>query len=247
MSHPNENDLALWAGGDLPAGEAARVAEHLEACPDCRGLAEGLRASRAAVEALAAEPIDDTALARVRRGLRLRLAEEEARAARRRRSAAVYLAGALAAALAAAAVGLGIWYGLSSPADEETVARAERPEPAAPERRAVAPPAESPETVPRRERPETRPAPEEDSREPRIASREPRTAPQRSETRRPASAAPAPPTLPTPDPPQQRADLAPNPAGPTESMVIKVVSDDPNIVYYWLVEPEETEDETVTS
>jgi hypothetical protein len=30
-------------------------------------------------------------------------------------------------------------------------------------------------------------------------------------------------------------------------MVIKVVSDDPNVVYYWLVEPEETEDEAVTS
>jgi hypothetical protein len=30
-------------------------------------------------------------------------------------------------------------------------------------------------------------------------------------------------------------------------MVIQVVSDDPDIVFYWLVEPEETEDATVTS
>jgi hypothetical protein len=221
MSHPKERDVALWAGGDLPAGEAARVEDHLAGCPDCRALGETLRAGRAAVESLAAEPIDETALARVRQGLRRRLAEEEARAARRRRSAAA-AAWAMAAALVAAALGLGIWYlaGRPEPADE--LARAERPQPREPDREAVAPPPrELPEAVPERERPETRPAPP----------------------------APPPPEPPPPEPPEQRAELAsaPAPAGPTESMVIKVVSDDPNVVYYWLVEPEETEDEAVTS
>jgi len=238
VSHPNENDLALWAGGDLPAGETARVEEHLAACPDCRALAEGLRASRAAVEALAAEPLDETALARVRHGLRRRLAEEEARRARRRRSAAVYLVGALAAALAAGAVGLGIWYVAGSAPEPERIAR--------PERTAL------PEATSGRERPSTPRAPEADPvREPRIASRPPGTAPPPPEPRpQAAPVAPAPPSVPPPDPPEQRAELAQAPVGPTESMVIKVVSDDPNVVYYWLVEPvssKETEDEAVTS
>lgn len=238
MSHPNERDLALWAGGDLPAGEAARLESHLEECPGCRSLAEGLRTSRAAVEALAAEPLDDTALARVRHGLRRRLAEEEARAARRRRAATV---GALAAALMAAAVGLGIWYLAGSAPEPETIARAERPELPEPDHGVPTPPSpERPEALPERDRPEAPPVPGEGpGRQPRGADREPRGAPPPPE--------PGTPSTPPPDPHEQRAEPVPAPAGPTESMVIKVVSDDPNVVYYWLVEPEETEHETVTS
>ncbi|HSL81350.1 MAG TPA: zf-HC2 domain-containing protein [Thermoanaerobaculia bacterium] len=241
MSHPHERDLALRAGGDLPAGAAARIEEHLAGCPDCRALAEGLRASRAAVEALAAEPLDDTALARVRHGLRRRLAEEEARAVRRRRSATVYLVGALAAALVAAAVGLGIWYRAGSDPEPGRLARAERPERPEADRGVPTPPSpERPEALPERDRPEAPPVPGEGpGRQPRGADREPRGAPPPPE--------PGTPSTPPPDPHERRAEPVPAPAGPTESMVIKVVSDDPNVVYYWLVEPEETQDETVTS
>lgn len=236
MSHPNERDLALWAGGDLPAIEAARLSDHLEECPDCRALAERLRDSRTAVEALAAEPLDETALARVRHGLRRRLAEEEARSARRRRQAVAW---ALAAALAAAALGLGIWYGTGSSSEPERIASAERSELPEPDRRTVAAPAEPPAATSGRERRETRPAPEEEpGREARAATREPRTSLPPPESRKPAApGAPAPQNVPPPDPLEQRAELASAPAGPAESMVIKVVSDDPDIVYYWLVEP----------
>lgn len=61
------------------------------------------------------------------------------------------------------------------------------------------------------------------------------------------------PPTPEPQPPVRQAAAdppdpsAPATAGATESMVIQVVSDDPDIVFYWLVEPEEPEDETVPS
>jgi hypothetical protein len=41
--------------------------------------------------------------------------------------------------------------------------------------------------------------------------------------------------------------VTPAPEAATESIVIQIVSDDPDIVFYWLVEPEESEDEAVSS
>lgn len=251
MSHPEERDLALWAGDDLPAGEAARIESHLAECPGCRSLAEGLRTSRSAVGALAAEPIDEAALARVRAGVRRRLAEDAgglAGASAHQRAGAPRPAGgrwarahptvwALAAALAVAALGLGLWYQAGRPQPADRVARAERPAPPEPDREAVVPsPRESPEVAPT---PEGRPERERRSASPSRDAREP--------AGRPEPAPPPGPPAPPPEPPAAQAELARAPAGPTESMVIKVVSDDPDIVYYWLVEPEETEDEAVTS
>jgi hypothetical protein len=90
-----------------------------------------------------------------------------------------------------------------------------------------------------------RPQPREPDRE--AVAPPPRELPEAVPERERPETRPAPPAPPPPDPPEQRAELAPAPEEPTESMVIKVVSDDPNVVYYWLVEPEETEDEAVTS
>jgi hypothetical protein len=39
-----ENDVALYAGGDLPAGRIARIESHLAECADCRALANELMA-----------------------------------------------------------------------------------------------------------------------------------------------------------------------------------------------------------
>jgi len=44
-----EKRLPLYAGGDLPEDEVAEVAEHIQACPDCRRAANGYDA---AVQAL---------------------------------------------------------------------------------------------------------------------------------------------------------------------------------------------------
>lgn len=237
-----ERELALWAGGDLPAAEAERLEEHLAACPECRALADGLRESQAALAALAGEPIDPEALARVRSGVLRRLEE------RRPRPALTPWLLAAAAALAVAALALGLWLQGSRP--PEPVEVAARPEGASPS------PAEGPEG--------TRPVPEDrgvDSArgraDERVAAAAPESSldpavpapgrPQETEESRRASresAVPEPP--PSLDPPVQRAAVAPAQESPTESMVIQVVSDDPDIVFYWLVEPQETEDEALS-
>jgi len=224
-----ERELALWAGGDLPAAETARLEEHLAGCPECRALADGLRESQAALAALAGEPIDPEALARVRRGVLRRLEE------RRPRPAAAPWLLAAAAALALAALALGLWLQGSRPPEPAVVAA--RPNGAS----------EAPAERPERARPESadrevdsapRPGDEPGSR---IAAAAPEPSP--------GPALPAPemaPAPPSPDPPVQSAAVAPAPESPTESMVIQVVSDDPDIVFYWLVEPEETEDEALS-
>jgi anti-sigma factor RsiW len=61
-----ETDIALHAGGDLPAGSVARVESHLAECADCRALAEELRAGQALLGELSDEPLEDAMLAAVR-------------------------------------------------------------------------------------------------------------------------------------------------------------------------------------
>jgi anti-sigma factor RsiW len=61
-----ETDLALYVEGDLPGGEILAIEAHIASCPTCRGLLSALRASQRAVRALAAAPVDEAALARVR-------------------------------------------------------------------------------------------------------------------------------------------------------------------------------------
>jgi anti-sigma factor RsiW len=57
-----ETDIALYAGGDLPAGRIARIESHLAECADCRVLAEELRAL---VTGLSGEPLEDAMVAQV--------------------------------------------------------------------------------------------------------------------------------------------------------------------------------------
>ena len=61
-----EADIALYAGGDLPAGRTARVEAHLAACAGCRALMEELRAGQALLSELRDEPLADAMVARVR-------------------------------------------------------------------------------------------------------------------------------------------------------------------------------------
>jgi anti-sigma factor RsiW len=57
-----ETDIALYAGGDLPAGQIARIEAHLAECADCRALAEELRAL---VIGLRDEPLEDAMVAQI--------------------------------------------------------------------------------------------------------------------------------------------------------------------------------------
>lgn len=201
-------ELALFVGGDMTADEAARTLAHLAACPACRAFVEELRESQGMLAALAGEPLDPEALARIRRAVRRRIEAEGRRPVR-----APAWALALAAGLVLAVVGAAIWL------------------------RGIAPGGTGLRAVPRERVVEARPtAPLPVLVEPVV---EPGT--------EPTTAAPE--AAPEPRTPVRRAAerVAPEVHTATEPMVIQVVSDDPDIVFYWLVEPEETEDETVSS
>jgi len=55
MTHPNQSDLALFAGGDLSRWQRFRLGRHVSACPDCRKAVELFRRDKAAVRDLAGE------------------------------------------------------------------------------------------------------------------------------------------------------------------------------------------------
>jgi len=91
-----ENDVALYAGGDLPAGRIAHIESHLAECADCRALAAGLRAL---LVGLRDDQIEDALVAQ----LHHRVLAEVRRAGFSRRGALAPLLG-LAAALILAVV-----------------------------------------------------------------------------------------------------------------------------------------------
>jgi len=94
-----EADVALYAGGDLPAGGVARIESHLAECAECRALAEDLRGGQALLGELRDEPLEEAMLAQVHR----RVLEQVRRAGFSRRGALAPLL-ALAAALTLAVV-----------------------------------------------------------------------------------------------------------------------------------------------
>ena len=93
-----ETDIALYAGGDLPAGRIASVEAHLAECADCRALAEELRASQVLLSELRDAPLEDAMVAQVRQRV---LADVSAQ---RRQPARLYWKLALAAALVLTAI-----------------------------------------------------------------------------------------------------------------------------------------------
>ncbi len=96
-----ERRLSLYVEDDLPDRDAAALQTHLEECEPCRGFLRELRSSQTALKELAAEPLDEDALAAVR--LRVRWAYRQGP---RHPRAAMYWA--IAASLMAAIGGL-VW------------------------------------------------------------------------------------------------------------------------------------------
>ncbi len=96
-----ERRLSLYVEGDLPDHDAVGLEAHLEECGSCRSFLGELRASQSTLKELAAEPLDEDALAAVR--MRVRSASRERP---RRPRAALYWA--VAASLIAAIGGL-VW------------------------------------------------------------------------------------------------------------------------------------------
>jgi hypothetical protein len=72
--HPSEEELALFAGGDLYAGGISRVREHLLQCPECRETAERVGHSMDFLQQTAeAIPLREQDLADVRGRVRAHL------------------------------------------------------------------------------------------------------------------------------------------------------------------------------
>ncbi len=96
-----ERGVALWVGGELSARRAAWIAAHVAGCERCRILAERLRADRALVFEAADTPADTAALAAMREHLVVLVRNEALLARRAGRLLPVRLrwATALAAAL----------------------------------------------------------------------------------------------------------------------------------------------------
>jgi len=161
-------DIALYAGGDLPANRLGRTIAHLEACAECRALLDDLRAGQTLLSELEDEAIEDAMAANVRRRVLARLPVVQAGTAHS------YWRWALAAAVLLAAI-------LTLPWQTEKQAPRARVE--APSRVPQAPPAIV--NVPRP-----------------VARRHHRAKPQ-----------------------------------PGEPLLVQLVTDDPNIVIYWLVDP----------
>ena len=65
-----EGLLSLYVEGDLPDRDAVVLEAHLEECGSCRSFLGELRASQSAIKELAAEPLDEDALASVRSRVR---------------------------------------------------------------------------------------------------------------------------------------------------------------------------------
>jgi len=243
--------IALEAGGDLPPEERAAVSAHREACPDCRALARELAADREILASLTAEELRPEALDRVRRAVMVAVQEE---GADRAHSGALrgrrlrFALPALAAALFALAIGLALWL--------------PHPVPRSP---SLGPAGESPATGGDERAPQPAEAPPAEPRAPSLTETP-------SLTGTPSLAAGAGPspdrgTAPTPSDRLAAAgpisEHAPDRAQPSRhepspaldavptagepAIMIQIVSEDPDIVFYWLTDQpqEEPDDATV--
>ena len=96
--HPDDDRLLELAYGEVPANEARQLRQHVEGCPRCRGVIDGIAEVRSAFRSVPPGPAPD-------RGLDSLLAYAEQAAARARsRRGGLRLLGVLSAAAVAAVV-----------------------------------------------------------------------------------------------------------------------------------------------
>ncbi len=240
-----ESDLALHAGGDLPAERATRLEQHLRTCASCRHDLRSLRETREALRrADVWDENDEAALASVRAAVGRQVAELQTprpatapveRPLRLRLRPIAALAASLALAL-----GLQLRLGRDGELPEPPPITSPLEGPSqegpidlpAPENRAAPsalPPTDSVPPVPR----PTEPEPPEPSPPPTVSVSKPST---------PHDVEPVPPIRPA-------EDTVVTTAPALEPAWIKLVSDD--LVIYWLVdsdeEPEESSHVSTTS
>lgn len=201
--------IALYVGGDLDPRRARRLEQHLESCATCRGLAEELQADREALAGLDSEASESLGLGSIRGAV---LAEIEGR----RRSTFWILPGrpGLALVAAVAVVLLTIAVVMRPGGSRREPRIAEQPE-------QFTPPAvdivdEAVDAVPPPAESVT------DDRDDSTISE-----PVEEQPLRLARA-----VLPPVAPPG-----ATSPSAAVEPMIMKILTDDPEVVIYWIVDP----------
>jgi len=233
-----ESLIALHVEGDLTAAEAEELAKHLRICAACRDFAEEMRASQRALKKHGRAAIEPAVLAGIRAGV-LRKIERRRRGwlpvmqgiaaavprPRRFSPRALALAASLVLVLGAV-VALLRWGEISRP--EEPAWQSSEIEPVPPAARVEPIPAQAPSPV-LPSAPERPPEPVPTSPPPAPGAERPGPGPQPVEELAATRIAA-----------QQVPPAAPRPAA--EPMMIKLVSDD--LVIYWLVEPDPTQEET---
>ncbi len=224
-----ESLIALHVEGDLTPAETEELERHLRDCAACRRFADEMRASQRALKEHGRAAVDPAVLAGIRAGV-LRRIERRQRAwprivlPRPRRLPTRVLALAASLVLMVGAVVLLLYW--------DEIGRPEAPawqhaeiEPA--------PPAPTPEPTPTPAPPPAPPAPEAE----RMASGPRQAGPRQAGPRQAGPRRVEEPV--TPRIAQQ--ELPASPRSAEQPMVIKLVSDD--LVIYWLVEPEATQEE----
>lgn len=204
--------VALYVGGDLDSGRTVRVEQHLENCPVCRDLFEGLAADRDDLARLDARAGADLDLGSIRGAVLSEIA------GRRRPFLANLRTPRLAVAAAAVAAAIVILASMvpGSGRRESLVA----------------------ENVPREVVPVVEEAPEIPEEEPLV--------PDETTPRPPAVGSPTP----VLDPPLHLAQAelpttlsaAVSPSVPIEPMTMKILTNDPDVVIYWIVDSKGAED-----
>jgi anti-sigma factor RsiW len=172
-----EERIALHAGGDLPAAEAAEVERHLQGCAGCQALASGLKQSLELLKEAHAEPLAPAHFSAVRARVVAELEHKRRRA----------------------------WsYGLAAVAVALLVVLALRP-----------------------------------GRTPVVATRQPLSYVRGSDRSEPRTSESG--TVPNLPRPHRRAARrvvranAPDTSG-SEPLLVKLVTDDPNVVIYWIAD-----------
>ena len=242
-----ESMIALAVGGDLDAAAYGHLEQHLRCCERCRRFAAEMQRSQRAVGLLADAPIDPEMLAGIRAGVRRRIESADLRPAPR------LFPGIAPRRLALAAgwiLALGTTLLLRPPWQQTPPPR--ESDPIATGRDLHGDSSPAPAQTARRQPTVTDPTPPDTERRPgppaEAIVEEPPAVEMAAAVLAPAAALPAawrpepsrtlPPTLP-PLPAQTGTGRLDTGADATEPMVIKLISEEADLVIYWLVQPPE--------
>ena len=200
--------IALYVGGDLETSHARRVEQHLDKCPACHELAEALRGDLEVLAGLESDELDGVAFGSVRGEVMAEIEKRPAAPITAVLSSHYRLA--IAAAVVALLAALVVMWPSGGPEEPRIAEENVRKPTAAAEILIEAGP----------EEPDSLTVTVQDSPEQQLPDpdREPRTLIARAE------------------PPSAAYPTVVSPSAPLEPMTMKILTDDPDVVIYWIVD-----------